>query len=285
MTFKNNFMQLPRIIWSAILGIAAISGGCASTATIDQHTTLTPAEVSQIKKDQAIRLTGPQNQTAGQVLANSGVFAPVVAVGMITNAIVFEPIGAGWANLTGDTVNQAAIKMVQTDNPDDSRQGIYRLGQFMQNTGPNDAYTDYMLLLADGAKDYTVRAAAIRVLNEYRIRKVVPAAIRNLEYPEPLVRLEAAKALANIPDSSALTTLVKHLQSDTNADVRIACADALRNFDVAPSTNALTDTLGDKDFSVAHQSHESLRIISFHDFQYDRAQWQDYFSPALRSTH
>jgi HEAT repeat protein len=176
--------------------------------------------------------------------------------------------------------------MVDLDSPDQSREGIYRIAEFMQESGVRDAYINFLIVDAHTSKDYTVRAAALRVLNEFRIKSAVPVAIENMEYPESLVQLEAAKALANIPDPAAIPTLVRHLKDTVaNADVRIACADALRNFNQADSTDALTAMLGDMDFSVAYQAHESLRIATFHDFQYDKLQWQAFLAQPIRSTH
>jgi len=280
-----NLMRLTGIQPILFLSVAALLGGCAATPVNTPHTTLTAAEITDIKHEQAQRLAGQHKLTAGEQLVQSGAWAPVVLVGMGLDFVIVEPIALGFDNLTGNTEKHAALMMVNADQPDQSREGIFRIAEFMQDEGVRPAYTNYLVIIARTSKDYTVRAAALRVLNEFRVRQVVPIAIEDMEYPQPLVQLEAAKALANIPDTTAIPVLVRHLKDTTsNADVRIACADALRNFTQPDSLDALTATLGDMDFSVAYQSRQSLRIATFHDFQYDRLQWQAFVDQPIRPT-
>ena len=281
-------MRCTRLILMLTAALAASAAGCASAPKVAQHTALTSAEIAQIRSDQAERARGQQPLTVGQELGQAGIFAPVALVGIAFDGLIIEPIGRGIGYLAGDTEKRAALRMVNPDSADARREGIYRLSDFMfeRDFGVRDAYINYMIEAARVDKDYTVRAAALRTLNRFRIKRAVPAAIADMEFPESLVRLEAAKVLANIRDTDAMAPLIRHLQIPAeNADVRIACADALRNFDQVTSTDALVDALGDSDFSVAYQAHQSLRIVTFHDFQYDKLQWQAYLSPANRSNH
>jgi HEAT repeat protein len=100
-----------------------------------------------------------------------------------------------------------------------------------------------------------------------------------MEDPNVWVRLEAAKALANIPDDRAVPVLIKHLgDTSENKDVRIASADALRSFKSSEAAQALVGALQDHDFGVAYQAHSSLRFITGKDYKYDAAAWLTYIA-------
>lgn len=134
-----------------------------------------------------------------------------------------------------------------------------------------------------------MRAAAVRALNRSRDRDAIPVYIRALEDKSELVRLEAAKALANIPDDRAIAPLMQHLEGrlevrvgdrtemqQENRDVRIACADALRNFRRLDVAQALIRVLQDQDFGVAWQARQSLNLITGRDFRYSQTAWLGY---------
>jgi HEAT repeat protein len=102
------------------------------------------------------------------------------------------------------------------------------------------------------------------------------AAYRYQVGSQALVRLEAAKALANIPDEHAERAIIDHLLHDQDKDVRIACADALRNYHTLETAQVLANALVDADFGVAWQARLSLIVMTGQDFRYDRNQWLKY---------
>jgi hypothetical protein len=63
-------------------------------------------------------------------------------------------------------------------------------------------------------------------------------------------------------------------------DVRIACAEALRNFHTSESMNALASVLDDQSFGVAWQARQSLELLTGQDFRYDTRSWLNYISSA-----
>jgi HEAT repeat protein len=128
--------------------------------------------------------------------------------------------------------------------------------------------------------DYTVRAAALRALNRCRAQGYTDLYLKNLDDSEPLVRLQAADALGNIPDPSTIDDLVDHMRNDISPDVRIACTDALRNFPQGEVISALVEMLDDRNFAVAWQARQSLALISGQDYRYDKQAWLDYFARA-----
>src|SRR2546423_106987 len=79
--------------------------------------------------------------------------------------------------------------------------------------------------------DFLVRAVAIRALNRSRDRSATPIFMKALNDKNDVVRWEAAKALANVPDPESPEALARILTNAAdNKDVRIAAADALRHY-------------------------------------------------------
>jgi len=137
------------------------------------------------------------------------------------------------------------------------------------------------------------REAVVYLSNRSRRKQVIDLYVRALDDENDGIRLEAAKSLANMPDPSAMTPLINHLQEragvrvsasdkmetrDENPDVRIACADALRNFRKIEAANALVRVLRDRNFGVSYQARESLKLITGKDFRYNQTAWLDYLS-------
>ena len=169
----------------------------------------------------------------------------------------------------------AARQMVDPGSADNRRAGTLKLASYaFARKGP--ALRVYAHQATDD--DYTVRAAGLRALNRSRATGYTDLYLRDLGDDQPLVRLEAADCLGNIPDAAAIPVLIDHLKSDVSPDVRIACAEALRNFNTTEVTKALVDTLDGKDFSVAWQARQSLALLTGQDFRYNRNAWLDYLS-------
>jgi hypothetical protein len=186
-----------------------------------------------------------------------------------------------YRQFSGDLPKKYAREMETVDNPDARREGILKLVSYPFARKPPYT-TRYEQIAAEPDLDYTVRAAAIRALNRARDKSATKIFIRYLDDRDFLVRLEAAKALANIPDEKAVPGLLRHLDSDDNKDVRIACADALRNFRTPEVSRALIDELPSRDFSVAWQSHRCLVIMTGRDYRYDVAAWLKFFNESQR---
>jgi len=178
---------------------------------------------------------------------------------------------------TGNRPINAAKQLLDPANADRRREAIVYLAD--RPYGRQDPYTDYYQELARTDSDYLVRAMAIRALNRARDQEAAPAFSAALEDQSPLVRLEAAKALANVPGERAVAPLIRHLDNpEESADVRIAAADALRNFPTIPAAQALVRVLRDRDFGVSWQARRSLRLMTGRDHGYDQAAWLTYLS-------
>jgi hypothetical protein len=193
--------------------------------------------------------------------------------------VFVSPAQRLYAYFSGDNAARAARDMLDTNNADNRRRGILRLAAESFARQSND----YRTVWADMARhdpDYTVRAAAIRALNWSRAPGNGPLYVACLDDSEVLVRLEAAKALANAPYAAASAPLMDHLQRDVSRDVRVASADALRCYHTEDVARNLILLLNDQDFGVCWQARQSLRLMTAHDFHYDEQAWLSYLSGA-----
>ena len=179
---------------------------------------------------------------------------------------------------TGDTPLKWATAMEDAHSADNRRQGILELAQ--NRFARKDPYTKRYEQIGSRDGEYLVRAAAIRALNYSRSREGTELFLAGLNDPEAPVRVEAAKALANVPIDSAVPKLIERLRTDESKDVRIACADALRNFKTLEVARALTSVMLDRDFAVSWQARQSLILMTGRDYRYDEGAWLDYMSKA-----
>lgn len=191
----------------------------------------------------------------------------------------------------GNTPGRYARMMEDDESADQRRSGILKLvaDYPFARTEP---YTKRYWQIAQGDPNTLVRVAAVRALDRSRQRTAVPIAIRYIDDANALLRLEAAKALANIPDERAVSALIRHMGSTIEVrgegnriepqpesrDVRVACADALRNFPTKDVARVLIDMLREKEFEVSWQARKSLILLTGHDFHYDQVKWRDYMS-------
>lgn len=211
-------------------------------------------------------------------LAAAAIGAAAVAVcgsGCGTNNTtqgIGEFAGRLWDVATNNTAATQARKMEDPYFPDERREGIAKLSN--RTYGRDEPYTSRYEQIAQTDDDYLVRAAAIRALNRARDESATPIFIKALTAKEPLLRLEAAKALANVPDTTAAPTLLRIAGDPSeNKDVRIAATDALRHYRRNEVARALVGLLNDRDFGVAWQARQSLRVLTGRDLQYDEAAW------------
>jgi hypothetical protein len=180
--------------------------------------------------------------------------------------------------LAGRTPSTAALKMEDQYFPDERRIGINRLSTYP--FGRQLPYTHRYEQIAQSDPDWLVRATAIRALNRSRWHHATPLFIVALDDANDHVRLEAAKALANVPDDNAVPSLLKLVNDGTeNRDVRIAAADALQHYKTVEVARTLASQLGDREFGLAWQSHQSLiRMTGRDDLPCDESAWLNYIT-------
>jgi hypothetical protein len=194
---------------------------------------------------------------------------------------VWETLVSVYDYITGDTPFNAAKNLLEPTLPERRRKAIVYLAE--RDYGREQPYTKYYAEMARTDEQALVRAAAIRALNRARDKESVSTYITALGDAGEPVRLEAAKALANIPDASSVPALLRRLRDmDETTDVRIAAADALRNHRTAEVATALVGILRDPKFGVSWQALQSLRLLTGRDFRFDRAAWLNYLSGAAK---
>jgi len=172
-------------------------------------------------------------------------------------------------------------RMEDTKSADNRRRGILELASF--DFGQTELYAKRYRQIAQSDPDFTVRAAAIRALNWSRNKPAIPIFVAAMSDTSELVRWQAAKALVNIPDASAITVLTKTVSNEAESkNVRIAAAQALRHYNDPAAARALVATLNGKDFGVAWTARHSLVTIVGKDFRYDERAWLESLSTSTK---
>jgi hypothetical protein len=179
--------------------------------------------------------------------------------------------------ISGHTPRDAAVQMEDQYFPDERRQGVNRLSSFPFGRQP--PYTTRYEQIARTDTDWLVRATAIRALNRSRWQPATPLFIKALDDVNDHVRLEAAKALSNVPDPDATPALLRLVNDGTeDRDVRIAAADALRHYKTVEVARILASQLAGREYGVAWQSHRSLEAMTGEDHGYDESAWLNYIT-------
>lgn len=262
--------------------LALTAGGCAwnrrpTTAT----TVIPPAEMQKKLVHNHERLAGPDSPRH-----LSHTYFGVDTTGEAPLTATWHVIWGGtkhlFTTLNGETPIKYAAAMEDVKSPDTRRQGILQLANYrFARTNPIYAKR-WDQIASEPAADPTVRAAAMRAMNHARDKGHTQTFVDALGDTDAAVRLEAAKALANLPNDAAVPKLIDHLQKDDNQDVRIACADALRLYKTAEVARALVGVLPERQFGVAFRARESLILMTGHNFRWDEGAWLDYFAKAQK---
>lgn len=188
-----------------------------------------------------------------------------------------KPFGELYNLFSGNTAGRAARRMEDPYFADERREGIGYL--VARDYGKKEPYTKRYSQIAVGDEDYLVRATAIRALNRSRYSASTNVFISALSDEHAMVRLEAAKALVNMPDPAAVAPLRGLLENPReDRDVRIAAADALRHYKNLETARTLVNMLSERNFGVAWQSRRSLVALTGRDLGYDESQWLLYLT-------
>jgi hypothetical protein len=258
-----------------ILSIAVLAIGCSSTKPPEGPTVVQAARMRKLLREDQERLAGidsarhRRNTYFGVDITGENFLSA-------TGHIIWSAPARLIRFASGETPLKAAAAMEDDKSPDHRREGIMEL---VQNRFARRApYTRRYEQIGTRDPEYTVRAAAIRALNYSRNPDAVDLYVAGLDDDEAPVRIESAKALSNIPTPKGMAKLIAHLQKDDSKDMRIACADALRNYKQLDVARALTAVMNERDFSVAWQARQSLILMTGRDFRYDEAAWLGYLS-------
>ncbi len=251
-------MSMKRYFSVLILGM--LSGGCAMFGGSSTDTSELPPP-------------GPAPRVPTTVPAGGYESA---SIGGTMKEVFIEKPTKFYKFITGNTPKADAIDM-ETGSADQRRSGINDLVD--NDFGKQAPYTTRYSQIAQLDNDPSVRAAAIRALNRSRDGVGIKAFIEGLSDENVGVRLESAKALANIPSFEAVPALMKVVSNTgESSDVKIAAIDALRHYKSMEVAQLLTAQLGHKDFSLAWQARQSLRFMTGSDYRYDATAWNSYLN-------
>jgi hypothetical protein len=248
---------------------------------------LSPAQWAKLKRENAARIAGEGIPGKATTRSTTGVNE---FVGMF-EFIFWDLPQRLIAQWTGKTPGNYARMMEDDASADARRTGVLKLVA-NYDFARVEPYTKRYWQIAQGDPNPLVRVAGIRALDRSRDPEVVPIAIKGMDSEDVLIRVESAKALANIPDEKAVPVMLKHMAPTVDVrgeggrpeaqpesrDVRVACADGLRNFPTRDVSRALVDALKDKQFEVAWQARQSLILMTGHDFRYDQDKWTNYLT-------
>ena len=157
------------------------------------------------------------------------------------------------------------------DDADRRRTGIDMLSS--QKWGLDEPYTKGYATLARTDVDPLVRSAAVRALGKSRKPEYQSTLIAALKDGSPLVRWDAAVALDQVPGPAAVEPLRRQGGDDASADVRTACAKALRHYTTQPAVQTLIRLLDDPSYQVRHQARKSLEEATGQDRGQDPSAW------------
>jgi hypothetical protein len=287
----------------SVVGLAlVVGGGCASLKFTNPFAAkrpvsgevLTAADWQALKAENRRRLVGRGigERAAATQPATGNAFEQFA---QFVRQVFYETPRRVLSLYAGKTPGTYARMMEDDTSADARRLGILRLVADYP-FAREDPYVTRYWQIAQGDPNVSVRQAAVRALDRSRDARVVPLAIKYLEDPDAQLRLEAAKALANLPDERAVPALTRHMNGtielrgesgrlepqQEDRDVRVACADALRNFATKDVARSLVDVLRDKQFEVSYQAKKSLMLLTGHDYRYNAGKWREYLTATAR---
>ena len=196
-------------------------------------------------------------------------FSPLGAVesGFGGIAAALDAVGLKPGPTPGD---YARLVVTEGKTPDARVRGINGLAA--REFGREGPYTDAYAVLAENAAEPLVRATAVRALNRSRSAGHADLFVRLLDDEATGVRLEAAKALVNVPaEGGAGPLLARAADADEDLDVRMAAVSALRHHDAPEVRERLAALLGGDEFSLAFQARVALAAMVGQDRGYDPA--------------
>ena len=175
------------------------------------------------------------------------------------------------------------MAMVSDENPDVRREGLLGLSKHPE-AFDDKALKLYAFIATTTAEEVPVRAVCLDVLGRAGNAKYLPTVVQCLDDDSPRVRLEAAMAMDGVHGPEAVEPLRRHVVSDDSAEVRTACAKALRAYKQQDVTATLARVLNDGDFSVRYRAHTSLVEITAKDLGTETDPWLDFSETMKDST-
>ncbi len=206
-------------------------------------------------------------------LLQAAMLLPLMVAGCSSNSAKSDnPVAAIIGSMMPPTPGDAARDMMNPYDADRRRAGVAWLSS--ATFGGEDVYVrTYRLLITD--EDSTVRAAATRALGLHGEAKDAPLLAPLLDDRAEAVRWEAAKALQKLHNPAVVEFLIQNtrLTHEDNADVRMACCQALGQYAEPRVFDALVGAINDTDFGVVRAARGALQTLTGYDLGSDSALW------------
>ncbi|MFW6066561.1 MAG: HEAT repeat domain-containing protein, partial [Planctomycetota bacterium] len=172
----------------------------------------------------------------------------------------------------GPSASELVAMAFDADDSDRRREGVTLLSA--RDWGLEEPYLKgYATLLASDT-DPRVRSAAVRALGKADDKTYLPDVVKALDDPDQQVRRDAAASLCTLTGEEAVAPLCRHAEEDSSADVRAACAAALRHYPRPEVARTLINALDDSAFSVRYRAKRSLVEMTGRDLGYDADAWR-----------
>ncbi len=182
------------------------------------------------------------------------------------DSLIKKGLGGG-----GPNPQQMVAMAFDPDDADRRRTGIKLLSS--EKWGLDEPYTKGYAALAKTDVDPLVRSAAVRALGKSGKQEYQRTLIEALKDPSPMVRWDAAVALDLVPGPAAVEPLRRQGGDDAFADVRTACAKALRHYATRPAVQTLIRLLDDPSYQVRHRARKSLEEAVGRDLGQEPSAW------------
>jgi HEAT repeat protein len=168
---------------------------------------------------------------------------------------------------------KVAADAFNTNDPDKRRRSVAVIAS--GPAGDADPYVRmYRTLLTD--PDPTVQAACARALGMHGKVEDALRLANLLDHENTFVRWEAAKALQRLHNPETADDLIDAVQEDSDADVRMAAADALGQYPQPAVFDALIGALRDTNYGVVQQARDALRTLTGHNGPANATVWLDW---------
>lgn len=262
--------MIRRTIVATLCCLLPLAGGCTIYSVHAQDgTDALPVDLRS-SSDARRPVVG---DVASTTQPSEGAMGRVGDVASYTRTRVFE-----WFTL--DDFKAAALDL-RSERADARRKAIEQVVR--RTYGRKQPYLDVYRTAAQFDPDGLVRATAVRAINRARDADASAVLVAALGDGEPRVRLEAAKALCNLPTPAAEAPLRKLVDTaEEDVDTRVAALDALRHFRSLNAQRTLVGQLNSNTFALAWQSRRSLFLQTNADYRYDESAWLNYLTGATR---
>ncbi len=173
----------------------------------------------------------------------------------------------------GHSVVTQARNLFATDNPDTQREAIAWMSK--QKWGHEKPYMD-AYRLAENSPSPLVRGQAMLALGTSGQPSVAPDLQRGLTDSSQFVRLCATMAATYVNNPILIPDLITRLQNDSQAQVRIYAAEALKPYKTRLVIETLINALDDRNVAIVQAAWNDLTIQTGQKFPQHSGPWQQW---------